>query len=344
MTTAPVIDADEMADVMLAAVDRVTDVFAQVVDHTRRIPTAPEWTVHDLAAHMAFAPGYYLGGHLGTSVFTTHAAGMADVNAGNVVALRDRPLDDLVELLRSSSREFAAHVRAVGAGEPPFAFHAGSRANSVEAMGLVIGELNVHGWDLAGAVGVGWDIPGRDVELALRGLAPLLPAWLDEEASAGHTASYEIRLRGQGVHRWRFDDGVLTTDPDGPWSPDAIISAAPGPVLLVFYQRASQWTAIARGQMFAWGRKPWLALGLARRFQAPDPTRSGGRARRAPRHLRGRGATASCRARRRSHRACRRRRSLDGTARRPRSGSDRSRNQPRGRRTDGRRVARARRS
>ncbi|MCA1696534.1 MAG: hypothetical protein LC749_18430 [Actinobacteria bacterium] len=39
---------------------------------------------------------------------------------------------------------------------------------------------------------------------------------------------------------------------------DCHISADPVAFLLVVWNRQSQWTAIAKGKLMAWGRKPWL--------------------------------------------------------------------------------------
>jgi hypothetical protein len=47
------------------------------------------------------------------------------------------------------------------------------------------------------------------------------------------------------------------------------ISADPAALLLVLYKRRSQWPAIARGKLLAWGRRPWLAFSLAGRFHQP---------------------------------------------------------------------------
>ena len=60
--------------------------------------------------------------------------------------------------------------------------------------------------------------------------------------------------------------GALTVEPAGPWRPDVVISAAPSPLILVFYGRVGQWGRILRGEMLAWGRKPWLAFGLPSLF------------------------------------------------------------------------------
>jgi hypothetical protein len=91
--------------------------------------------------------------------------------------------------------------------------------------------------------------------------------WVDRDRARGQAAAYALRLRGQGTHRWAFHDGRLEGRRRRP--ADVWISADPATILLVFYKRQSQWPAIARGRLLAWGRRPWLALTLAGRFHQP---------------------------------------------------------------------------
>jgi hypothetical protein len=81
----------------------------------------------------------------------------------------------------------------------------------------------------------------------------------------GHTATYELRIRGGTTHFWAFRDGRLSIV-DDLRRPDVVLSADPVACLLVFSGRRSQWPEILRGRMLAWGRRPWLALSLVKRF------------------------------------------------------------------------------
>jgi hypothetical protein len=37
-----------------------------------------------------------------------------------------------------------------------------------------------------------------------------MPGWPNPNRSRGHTGTYEVRLRGQGLDRFSFRDGILT--------------------------------------------------------------------------------------------------------------------------------------
>lgn len=260
------LDPATVADAAEAAAQRVASLIDRVTDPDASVPGMGTWRVRDLVAHVSSAPTFYLGGVEGTTTFATDGSEMPSINAATAAELDGVPLPELRAALVDGYARMVDAVRAPGAAEVRFAGHGGLEMSVVEALALGIGELDVHGFDLAAALGSPWTIPPRDVELILHGLAPILPAWVDPTKAPGHTADYEIRLRGQGVHRWRFTDGALAIEPDGPWRPDVVISGAPAPLLLVFYGRIGQYGAMARGQLLAWGRRPWLALTIAKRL------------------------------------------------------------------------------
>lgn len=133
----------------------------------------------------------------------------------------------------------------------------------------LLNETTVHGYDIARADGRKWPIGNRGAAMIVDGfLVPVLEgldprSFVDQDAAAGLRATFEVHVRGGEHHLFVFDDGELRIDRPG--SPEAgsrridcHISANPATFLLVAWGRRSQWPAIARGQLVAWGRKPWL--------------------------------------------------------------------------------------
>jgi hypothetical protein len=198
----------------------------------------------------------------------SEAEALADLNARR---LAGEPVDLAVlsERIQISLGELADLVEGFGDSQPTFTFHGGQQVSADVALGILLGELVVHGHDIAVAVHSPWPIRPDHVELVIQGLTPILRGWVDASRAAGHTARYEVRLRGQGVHRFAFDRGSLTVDPPDWARPDAYISADPAAFRLVVYRRINQWLAILTGRLTAWRRRPWLALGLAGRFHQP---------------------------------------------------------------------------
>jgi len=85
---------------------------------------------------------------------------------------------------------------------------------------------------------------------------------VDQEKAAGVHATYDIRLRGGGRAFFVFDDGFLTVEGPSSRRVDCHLSADPTALLLVAWDRQSQWPAIAKGKLMAWGRRPWLGIQL----------------------------------------------------------------------------------
>lgn len=131
----------------------------------------------------------------------------------------------------------------------------------------MLNELTIHGRDIAVAVGVPWPIDRSHAALILEGfLFPALNAlgraMVNQDTAARKRARFEVRLRGGGRAWLRFRDGDFSVErsPQGPV--DCHLSVDPEAFLLVAWGRISQWPAIARGQLLAWGRKPWLGVQL----------------------------------------------------------------------------------
>ena len=127
----------------------------------------------------------------------------------------------------------------------------------------ILNELTIHGLDIARAEGVPWPIDKAHATLIVQGfffsaLHTLGRAMVVQD-KAGN-ARFEIRLRADGRAWVLFADGNLSVEasPQGPG--DCHLSVDPAAFLLVSWGRTSQWPGIAKGQLLAWGRKPWLGM------------------------------------------------------------------------------------
>ena len=136
-------------------------------------------------------------------------------------------------------------------------------------------ETVVHGYDIARAAGRKWRIEpshaamalGRFTFRVLQGAPPRM--FVNSAKVAGVRATYDIRLRGGDRCYFVFNDGDFTVEDPSPRRVDCHISADPVAMLLVFFDRRSQWPAIATGKLMAWGRKPWLGFQLRSLLRNP---------------------------------------------------------------------------
>jgi SCP-2 sterol transfer family protein len=123
----------------------------------------------------------------------------------------------------------------------------------------------MHGYDIAKAAGRKWRIESAHAAMVVRQFfVPVLQTceprtFVNAEKVAGLQATYQLHLRGRS-DQFVFDDGSLRVEEPSARRVDCHILADPVAFFMVFWDRQSQWNAIAKGQLIAWGRKPWPGL------------------------------------------------------------------------------------
>ncbi len=139
----------------------------------------------------------------------------------------------------------------------------------------LLNETVMHGTDIADAAGQPWRIEPAHAAMVLgRFIIPILQAsdarvFVNGARAAGVRATYDVRVRGGDSFYFIFDDGALTVEEPSSRRVDCHISADPVALLMVIWTRQSQWSAIAKGKLLAWGRKPWLGPQLTRFIRTP---------------------------------------------------------------------------
>src|SRR5215831_13425951 len=171
--------------------------------------------------------------------------------------------------VRQGLAALRTRLQGYGGLMPTFRFHGGQPVAADLALGILLAELVVHGFDIARALARPWPIDPHHVELIFQGLDPIAPGWVNPAQARRLTATFEVHLRGQATHVYSFRNGHLQVNPAGPHRADVHIRADPAAFLLALYRRQPTWRHIAAGRLLAWGRKPWLALTFADRFQQP---------------------------------------------------------------------------
>lgn len=139
----------------------------------------------------------------------------------------------------------------------------------------LLSETIMHGYDIAHAAGRTWWIEPAHAAMVLgRFNIPIAQAlgarvFVNSEKAAGLKATYDVRIRGGDSFHFIFDDGEVSIVEPSPRRIDCHISADPVAFLMVFWKRQSQWPAIGKGKLLAWGRKPWLGPQLSGLMRNP---------------------------------------------------------------------------
>jgi uncharacterized protein (TIGR03083 family) len=247
----------------------VIDLVGSASDVSATVPATPRWTVQQTLGHLVTVTPRFAAGPEGLGTWADEPPDLAGINERELSAIGELSVADLKVRLRDAVEDVIRRVGRFGAEPPTYRYHGGEVVVADRALGILLGEFLIHGADVAAALRRPFPIPEDEAALAIDGAVPIASGWVDPVAARGHTATYEIRIRGGGTYTLTFVDGALEAR-DGPaGSADCRISANPAAFLPVLYRRRSPWRFVPTGGLVAWGRRPWLGPSLAGRFHRP---------------------------------------------------------------------------
>jgi uncharacterized protein (TIGR03083 family) len=247
----------------------VAEVSRATPDPARPVPATPAWTVEGVVAHLITSVDRYAAGPTGQMARVSDPAELPALNERLLRAAEGPPLTHLLAELRARTDALLDQVDGYGDAQPSYLFNGDRTVRADQALGILVGELVVHGGDIAAVADRPWPVSARDAELVLYGLEPVLPGFVHPERGGSHSARYDIRMRGGRRYAWEFRNGELDCDADPGGRFDCHISAEPSALLGVMYRRRTPGRVALTGRVTAWGRRPWLGLALAERFHPP---------------------------------------------------------------------------
>ncbi|HTY33262.1 maleylpyruvate isomerase N-terminal domain-containing protein [Mycobacterium sp.] len=279
--TKPVVALDREA--ARAAISAATGRFTALLretDDIERPAAGTDWTVAETAAHVyivltgfsaaitaepqALTPEQYLDADFPTR--------LAASNAATIDMVDHTDAGQLAELITAAAQRF---LRLAAAADPEMEcatpWYGSGRTRTVDCLtALALGELTVHGHDIATETGRPWPISAAHAKLILGTVCPeMSPLIVRPEAGRGAPVTYEVRLRGNGPrYVIRVADGTAEVRAVG-GPVDCVISADPATYLLVVYGRIPLGRALLRGGILAKGRRPWLGLRFKNLFFNP---------------------------------------------------------------------------
>src|SRR5215211_4652589 len=223
-------------------------------------PQAPThrlaWTLGETSLHLAGGPARYAD-FAGGRARPEPAIDLSPVNLQRMAADPERAPSVLARRLAANTRRYLAETAELPATHP-VPFFGGLTIELAAPSAILLGEFVVHGYDVARSIGRPWPIEAAHARLIVAAATAVLPRYVDRAAAAGLTATYQVHLRGGPSFQARFDRGTATVGPSQPGAADCRLTVDPVTFLLVAYWRRSQWPGILRGQLRAWGPRPWL--------------------------------------------------------------------------------------
>ena len=274
----PASSLPETRDALSRATDRLADLLRSLPDSRAMIPGS-SWTIGDTTAHVVMdlrtealvAGGEAVSWSEGATSAPGTPEGVGELNARAVTAETERNPQALASMLATATEDFLAASADLPPDHPmPSQYFQGAMALDLAGVTSIdLGEVLVHGYDIAKAAGRAWPIDAHDARLVLPAALRLVPSYVNPKTAHGHTGGYDLRIRGGPRVVVRFREGIATLEePDG-GPVDCHILANATALLLVLYGRVSQWGPIAKGQLLAWGRRPWRALRFKQLFRNP---------------------------------------------------------------------------
>ena len=230
---------------------------------TRRLA----WTLGETSLHIADGPARYADFARGRAL-PEPTIDTGTIFAQHMAAEPERAPSVLARRLEANTHRYLTETAELPATHP-VPFFGGMTIELAAQSAILLGEFVVHGYDVARSIGHPWPIEAAHARLIVAGLTAVLARYVDPTSAAGLTATYEVRLRGGPSFQLRFDRGTATVEPQQPGAADCRLTADPVTFLLVAYWRRSQWPGILRGQLRAWGPRPWLGPRFQRLFVRP---------------------------------------------------------------------------
>ena len=251
ISSAPSVEA--LCSALTASAERLSALMRRVVDPSPR--AVGTWTIGETAQHVSGAPEYFLAAARGEAEPRRLDAADAG-NAHDLAVNPERNPQILADHLGRGEQALTAYARDAD-GDPPVCPYAGVEVPLSALLGVALGEVLVHGFDIARAAGLPWHIERAHAVLVIEAGLPLLPYTLNKDRAAGVRLAIDLRLRAIAPFIVRVEDSVLTVEPGHGQRVDCHISADPVVYLLVAFNRIGPAKPMLRGQLVTWGRRPW---------------------------------------------------------------------------------------
>jgi hypothetical protein len=231
-------------------------------------PPGHDWTVQQIVAHVLTLGYRYRQMARGREY--RHAATPRDIAVLNRTELDAAiaPVSELADQLQALAPEMDRFFDANSDDRPTIPFHAFGAMSGNTAQTNWLGELLLHGRDVARAVKAPWPLPERDMLLVLRSGTEMVPLYRRPEVSADTDVCVALQIPEARPYVIHIHDGTAEMRERRPDDrPDAVLRLPASTLTQLLYQRIGPLTAVRRGLRIVGGRRPWVALKLQSYFE-----------------------------------------------------------------------------
>lgn len=259
-------DRDELRERIALAWNRF-ERLARTADPLAR-SSGSDWTVHQMIAHVLTIAHRYR--QIACGQDFRRAANARDLPALNRLEIDEvmAPMPELLEELQALVPMMDAFFDTCSDDGKIFVFHGGATVSGLTAQTNWLGELLLHGYDIARAVKTHWELSERDMLLVARGVMEIGPGYLRDGVSPNAEMCVAFHVHGARPYLVDIRGGtaeIRERRPDD--RPDAVLRLPASTLTQMLYQRIGPLGAARRGLLIVGGRRPWRALKLQSFFE-----------------------------------------------------------------------------
>lgn len=256
------ISIDEICNALETASERYAALLGQVKDPS--LPAIGAWNIEETARHTSMSGSYILGVARGESEPLSLDSDHSEFLESDF----DRDMQILAERFTAGEKALLEYARGLD-HDPEVEIFKEIIATTSTVLAVELGEVLVHGYDIARASGLNWQIPKDEAAVAVGGVIPLWPYFVDQKAAAGFKGRFDLKIRGGRHTVLEFDNAELKLEEPSAKPVDCYLSFDPAVFLLLSFNRIQPWGPLLQGKLTTSGRRFWLMGKFASLFKTP---------------------------------------------------------------------------
>lgn len=259
------VDIDRARSLLTSSAAKLGDLIRGIEKPDARPPKL-EWTSAEVAVHLVQTFRYDLSNVEGTSTPYPVVDGkvLASGAKQSEQRIAEEPERDPQKLADLFDKAVADFLEGTAGRDPlqPVTLAEGHAMTLANLVATVLGEVLVHGYDIAQAQSKPWKMDPEAARVAVYATTATLPLGINPETTADIDVRLNVRIRGGQCFAVHIANGKGWSEECG--RADATISADAATFMLVGFGRMGPLGPALKGKILAWGRKPYLAARLSK--------------------------------------------------------------------------------